>query len=237
MNKHHQEILEEIKKQAGKGTKHSGKDSYLGSGHIYYSLSNPVRREIIRGWVKTHKDITLREFTNLLNSLYKGKSYEEKTTAGMLLSYYPKSRKQLDPHLVNGWLDQLVGWAEVDTTCQSNFTADELLKDWSIWKSLIEKLSKDKNINKRRVSLVLLTGVVSRSDDKRLSDLAFQLIDRLRSEKDVLITKAVSWLLRDLTKLHCQQVEKYLKENEDTLPKIAIRETRQKLLTGRKSKN
>ncbi len=45
MNKFHLEILEEIKKKSGKGSKHSGSDSYLSSGHFYYSVSNPIKRD------------------------------------------------------------------------------------------------------------------------------------------------------------------------------------------------
>lgn len=234
MNKYHQEILEEIKRSAGKGTKHSWNDNYLGSGHFYYNLSNPIKRQIAKEFVKSHRNISLEEYRDLLDSLYKGDSYEEKTIAGYLLFYLHKLRIQLDIDLLGNWLGYLNGWAEVDVTCQPNFTAEELLNNWSTWKSLIEKLSKDKNINKRRASLVLLTGVVRSSEDKRLSNLAFETVDRLKSEKDILITKAISWLVRNLIKLHKKELEDYLRKNEDNLPKIAVREVKTKLLTGRK---
>jgi len=38
-----------------------------------------------------------------------------------------------------------------------------------------------------------------------------------------------------LIKHHRQEVEDYLKDNSDSLPKIALRETRNKLKSGRKS--
>jgi 3-methyladenine DNA glycosylase AlkD len=73
------------------------------------------------------------------------------------------------------------------------------------------------------------------SDDTRLADLAFTNIDKLKKDKEILVTKAISWLLRDLIKHNRQRVETYLKENENMLPRIAFRETRAKLLTGRKT--
>jgi 3-methyladenine DNA glycosylase AlkD len=73
------------------------------------------------------------------------------------------------------------------------------------------------------------------SEDARLADFAFMNIDKLKKEREILVTKAISWLLRDLIKHNRPRVETYLKENEDTLPKIALRETRTKLLTGRKT--
>lgn len=229
MNKFHKEILKEIKEHTHKISNSTWVAKYLGTNHIYYSLSNPVKREIAKTWVKNHKDISILEFSNLLSSLYKGDSYEEKSIASYLLLYLPSLRKQLDISLLDRWLDDLAGWAEVDSLCQSNYSSEDLLSDWDSWISLLIKFSKEKSISKRRASLVLLTKVVYKSHDKRLSDLAFKIIDRLKSEKDILITKAISWLLRDLTKLHKKEVEDYIKNNENNLPKIAVREVKRKL--------
>lgn len=234
MNKFHKEILGEIKKSAQNKSNSTWVAKYLGTSHKYYSLSNPTKREIAKVWVKNHNDISISEFERLLNSLFKGVSYDEKSIASYLLLYLPALRKQLNIGLLDSWLDDLAGWAEIDNLCQSNYTANEMLSNWNSWKSLLNKFSKDKTISKKRASLVLLTKVVYQSGDKRLPDLAFKIIDRLKSEKDILITKATSWLLRDLTYLHKSEVEEYLKKNESSLPKIALREVKRKLLTGRK---
>jgi 3-methyladenine DNA glycosylase AlkD len=109
-----------------------------------------------------------------------------------------------------------------------------LLGDWTTWKKLIKSFVKDKNISKRRASLVLLTKSLRQSDDIKLSKLAFENIEKLKHEKEILITKAISWLLRSLVKFHSKQLSIYLKENRDTLPKIAYREAYCKLTTGRK---
>ena len=133
------------------------------------------------------------------------------------------------------WLDNAEGWAEVDSICQGNFTADEILYKWLDWEKLIRVFSNSKNIHKRRASLVLLTGPVRHSVDMRLSELAFDNIGKLKNESNILITKAVSWLLRDLIKNHKVEVEKYLKQNLNSLSRIAMRETTNKLRSGKKS--
>lgn len=233
MHKEHKKLLAEIKKHKGRGTSHSNNDSYISSGHVYYDVSVPIRRRIARDWLKNNKDISAKEFVAILNSLYQGKSHEEKTMASILLGYH-HYRKAVTPKHLDRWLDRLVGWAEVDSLCQNIFTAEELLADWKQWKTFIQKLSKDKNINKRRASLVLLTGPTHRSNDKKLRDLAFETIDKLKHEKPIIITKAISWLLRDMSRQHKKAVSDYLRKNDDTLPKVAIRETWRKLKTGRK---
>jgi len=189
---------------------------------------------LLKNWLKKMTPLTPKEYTDLLDTLSHGKSHNEFSTIGKLLEFCPKLRQTLDPQSLDTWLDSAEGWAEVDSICQGNFTAEELLFRWSEWKRLIETFSHSTNVHKRRGSLVLLTGPVRHSSDTRLSMIAFRNIEKLKGEKDILLTKAISWLLRDLIKYHRNKVEKYLKENSETLPAIAVRETKQKLLTGRK---
>lgn len=235
MNTHHQEILREIKKEAKRNPfYYSHPQSYDGHDDFSYPLNNPTKRKIVKEWIKKHPNLSYLEFIKLLDSLYQGESATEKSIAGKLLGYLPELRKQLSPNNIDKWMENLKGWAQVDSLCQSNFAARDLLSRWSDWKRLIRKLAKSKNPNKKRATLVLLTKPVRESEDKRLAHLAFETIDSLKGEKEILITKAASWLLRDLVKNHRRSVEKYLEKNRGILPKIAIRETRNKILTGRK---
>ena len=208
--------------------------NYIGSKKYSHTISSPVKKEIVKSWIKQHTSLSFYNYLDLLNSLYNENSHDEISIGGKLLEYLPKLRKQINPEVLDVWLGNVEGWAEVDSLCQSNFTAEEILLKWPIWKKLINKFSTDKNIHKRRASLVLLTGPVRKSTSKELSQLSFENITKLQNEKDILITKAVSWLLRCLIKNHRKETEDYLKKNEDKLPKIAIRETTKKLLTGKK---
>ena len=234
MHAQHREILKKIQKQERKGTSHSDNDSYIRSGHQYYDVSVPTRRAIAKDWLRANKNISKKEFLAVLDSLYKGDSHEEKTIASQLLGYSREIREGISLKKLESWLDQLVGWAEIDSLCQNNFTADEMLGRWSEWETLIRKLAKSKNINKRRAALVLLTGPVQYSPDKRIANLSFEILDALKHEKDILITKAVSWLLRSVVTNHKPEVSQYIEENKDTLPKVALRETIRKIRTGKK---
>lgn len=136
--------------------------------------------------------------------------------------------------MLDNWLNYTNGWAETDVLCQSNFTADELLSNWDIWKKLLKKFSESTNIHKRRASIVLLTKSLRQSDDSKISKLIFENIEKLKSEKEVLITKAISWGLRSLIKFHKDEVVEYLEKNKNSLPKIAYREALAKVQTGKK---
>ena len=234
MNRHHRDILDEIESNSGTPTQHTFLDSYLGNSHPRYAINNPTMRDIAKHWMSSHRDISTKDFAALLTSLVKGKSSNEKMMAGFLLDYTKKNQRDLDPKIFESWIDHLVGWVEIDTLCTSKYTI-AILDDVPHWIPVLERLSKSKNINKRRASLAFLIRPTSKSNDQALAKVAFKNIDRLKSEKEGIITKAISWLLRSMIKYHRTAVEEYLDMNEESLPAIAVRETKTKLRTGTKS--
>jgi 3-methyladenine DNA glycosylase AlkD len=230
----HAALLAEIIKKSGKPTQHTFLDSYLGNSHPRYPINNPDLRAVSKKWIRTNA-LSPKEYLALITSLIKAPSATEKMTAGILLDYANKEQINFDPKIFDRWLNHLQGWAEVDTLCYGHFKVDQVLISWENWKKLLLQLNKSKNINKRRASLVLLCKPLTRSDDKRLQVLALQLVHGLKSENEILITKAISWILRSMVKLHRVPLKNYLAKNKQFLPAIAVRETLTKLETGRKT--
>jgi 3-methyladenine DNA glycosylase AlkD len=234
---YYQEIAAGLKRiaQNDRATSSFEPNRYMGTSKAYLSVRAADVGELSREWVRCHPTLTLDEFSQLLIRLSISSIHNEYAFVGVLLGRYPKLRKAMHPSLLDAWLDRAEGWAEVDTICQSNFPAEEMIAKWDIWEPLLTAFNRDPNVHKRRASLVLLNRALRESPDPRFSELSFANIGRLEQERDILITKAVSWILRDLVKFHREEVETYLSEQADRLPKIAIRETRNKLDSGRKS--
>jgi 3-methyladenine DNA glycosylase AlkD len=235
-NAHHRQILKEIKANSGQATQHTFLDSYLGNTHPRYPINAPTLRLIAKEWAKANRDLPAEAFAAVLTSLVQGVSGTEKIIAGMLLDYSTPSQRKFDAALFDSWLDHLEGWAEVDALCTGAYTVTEIPGDFGTWKKLLTQFSKSDNIQKRRASLVMLCSPVSKNSDERLAKTAVSLMDRLKDEKAILITKAISWLLRSMIKHHRDLVDSYVDINEDSLPKIAVRETRVKLDTGTKTR-
>ncbi len=234
MHRHHAALLTELKKYQRKRAHSQSNDSYLSSGHLYYDVSVPARRAIAKSWLKANKTIAPKQFEAVLKSLVLGKSHEEKTLASLLLAGSRTGRAGIGPQQLDHWLNHLVGWAEIDSFCQNVFTAEEMLGDWPVWQRFLRKLAKDKNTNKRRAALVFLTRPVHTSKDQRFAALSLENIERLKHEREIIIAKAVSWLLRSMVTNHRKAVAEYVSRNRATLPAIAVRETRRKIETGRK---
>lgn len=236
INPFHKEILKLIRENSGKPLRDTSLNSYLGNTHLRYPVTAPVLRIIAREWMRAHRHLSPDDFADVLTSLIESESSTEKGMAGMLMDYSAKSQRTFDPAIFENWLDHLVGWAEVDSLCTGDFLVSQVPADWPKWKKLIGSLSKDPNINKRRASLVLFCSPVGKVRDMRLAEEAFRRIEKLKSEKEIMITKAISWVLRSMIRHYRSEVSNFVDENAATLPKIAVRETRVKLDTGIKTR-
>jgi 3-methyladenine DNA glycosylase AlkD len=71
-------------------------------------------------------------------------------------------------------------------------------------------MAKEAKTEKRRASLVMLVTAVAKSDDERLHQLAYKNIEVLKDEKDIFITKAISWLLRAMADIHPDAARAYI---------------------------
>lgn len=209
---------------------------YMGTSLPVLVVRTDDLRALVKGYVAAHKGSYSRdEWLAWLDALYAGPLFEHRLAAGLTLHALPALRRTLELAHLRTWLGGLEGWGAVDTTCQNGWTASELLARWDEWQPFLDGLSVDANMNLHRASLVLLNAPLRESAEPRLSEQAFAAIGRLAPERDPLITKAVSWSLRTLLKHHASEVAAYLDAHAATLPPIAVRETRAKLESGRKS--
>lgn len=209
-------------------------DSYTTGGRPFYRVSVPDRRRLAKVWLVQHAADTAEEVLAMVEALLGGASHEERTLGPLLLASHAAARSLVTPERVSRWLEGLEGWAEVDALCQSTLTASDLLAAWASWERTLLGFPSSPYRSHRRAALVLLTRPVATSDDPRLTATAFAVIDASKADRDPYITKAVSWLLRSLVRRHREDVEGYLAVDSETLPALAVRETRNKLTTGTK---
>lgn len=206
-----------------------------GTDHLVYGIRLPDLRAFLDTWAKKNASLTWEAWLAVVEALYHGLSCEEKMSAGILLALYPKYRRQLSLDRLYHWLGELHGWKEIDYTCQSVFTADDLFSDWAAWAAFLRRLAADEHISRRRAALVLLVKPIRDNPDERLLKIALENIATLQAERDILITKAVSWLLRETSKHHAAAVQDYIGIHATNLPKATLREVQNKVLTGKKN--
>jgi 3-methyladenine DNA glycosylase AlkD len=191
-------------------------------------------RQIVKGWRMDHKDISLEDLLPLVQTLWASPSREERLVALELLMHYP----HLLPELTWGWFEDkrqdLNDWELTDVLgvgVLGLWVGDEP-KERS---GHLHRLTLDDDVWSRRLGLVATVGLHRTRKDVETLSLALSLIDQLREQHDPTITKAISWVLRVLSKDHPEEVVAYLEEHEDSLPRLVLREVMNKLQTGRKN--
>jgi 3-methyladenine DNA glycosylase AlkD len=140
--KYHGEILQNLKANKGTPSKHPGKN-YGGNNDPSLHIRNQTLRLIVEDFASKHQGLTLDELLGLLDLLYKGKYDDEKQVGGKLLQHYHLHKKNIKPMRLNVWLDHLYGWSQVDSLCQSVFSAEDIAENWNEWKKVLINFSKD----------------------------------------------------------------------------------------------
>ena len=231
----HHKILSELKEASSETGGINFTETYTGSAKPSYKIRNPILRQIAKSWLVEEPKKSAEDVLALVEELYAGQSHEEKKLASFLVGYRKDLRAIVTFQHLHRWLEQLEGWAEIDSLCQNNFLAKELLDRWPDWCQFLLELAKSPSVTKRRAALVFLVGPTRKEADTGLHDVAYANIERLKAEKDILIAKAVSWLLRSMANSDKAGVQAYLESNATTLPAIAVRETKTFLKQGKKT--
>jgi 3-methyladenine DNA glycosylase AlkD len=198
-----------------------------------YGVRVPNLRKIARAWYRAHPEITLENLTALADTLWGGQSREERSLAVLLLEEYADRVPRLSRQHFDRWRQSLDSWESTDGL--GWLLALWVLGDSDSRLGYLEELIADEDVWSRRLPLVA-TARINRGDTGfTIPDLTLQLVDRVKAERHPMITKAVSWALRELIRHHRDQVATYLEENQDVLAGHVVREVNNKLRTGLKS--
>ena len=140
---------------------------------------------------------------------------------------------------LNAWqLEQLgrgiASWGAVD--CFAVFLSGPVWRDRRVPNSLIHGWARSADRWWRRAALVSTVPLNSKarggSGDTYRTLQVCRLLER---DRDPMVTKAMSWALRELAKRDPRAVREYLEHRKEVLPAIVLREVTNKLKTGVKN--
>lgn len=199
-----------------------------------YGVKIPTLREIAKEWYGEHKKLGHEEFMELFEALWEGESREELVLALELLQCYKKQIPLLTWAHFERWRHRLDNWEVTD------ILGVRILGPWVLFEpgartGHLSDLIADEDRWSRRLALVSTVWLNRGRKGVSHPDLTFELVDRVKEERDPMITKAVSWALRELSKRHADALEAYVGENRGALAPHVVREVDNKLRTGLKS--
>lgn len=228
-----QRLLEQIRQHAD--PEHQVRMSMVvPTGLKVYGLRVPQLRDIARAWGRAHQQVARDDLVALVDSLWNGESREERLLVIYLLGHYKRWIPGLTWAHFERWRQDLDNWEITDGLGQW-VLALWLLGDPDTRLDYLGELIADEDVWSRRLALVATAQINRGHTGFTIPDLTLELVDRVKEERHPMITKAVSWALREMTKSHPDRVVTYLEENREVLAAYVVREVRNKLRTGLKS--
>ena len=151
-----------------------------------------------------------------------------------LIRFHPAAFRALDDALLEALAEGLVSWDTVDAFGRilsgpawvQGLASDALIRRWAV--------SPDRWL--RRAALVS-TVALNIAGDGGHGDAArtLEICERLTTDRDDMVLKALSWALRALVRHDEQSVRAFLARNETSLAPRVRREVGNKLRTGLKN--
>ena len=227
----HEELLSEIRCLADPAYR-KGSLMVAPTAQRVHGIRTPDNRRLARTWRRTHSGTDARLVVALAGSLWDGESRDERMLGLEILYLYPDIVHGLKRDVFDQWRPRIDNWGVCD------FVATRILGPWVAAApegrlGYLEQLVGDPHLYSRRLGLV--ASVHLNRDGSSFGAWTLRQVDRLIDERDPMITKAISWSLRQMTKHQAADVEAYLETRGERIAALPRREVRNKLRTGRKS--
>lgn len=225
-------LLERIKQNAEPEYR-VGATMATGTGLTVYGVRVPRMREIAREWQRAHRGVSWEDVVALAEVLWDGESQEERSVAVELLERFARHIPELSWDHLDRWRRKVDNWALTDGL------GVRILGRWLQGQpegrlARLADLIADADVWSRRLALVATIPLNRGDPATAIPDLTLELINRVKTERHPMITKAISWALREMSKSHADRVSTYLEQNREVLAAHVVREVDNKLRTGLK---
>ena len=180
-----------------------------GEGDKFIGVCMPDLRKI----AKKFQDLPITELQQLIESPI----HEERMCALVIATHQFKS----SPDTIYNWYlentKHVNNWDLVDTSCHQ-IIGEYLVQNPEKTK-ILEKLSNQKNLWERRISIISTFAFIR----LKQIDLTLELAEKLLTNKEDLMHKATGWMLRECWRKDPEKVEKFLIKHYQNLPRTTLR--------------
>lgn len=197
-----------------------------------HGIRTPDNRRLAREWRRAHRDVDPAVVLSLVEVLWNAESRDERALGLEILNLHPDLVRDLEVARFDRWRLDIDNWGVCD------FLGTRILGPWVETEpedrlKYLEHLVGDPHLYSRRLGLV--ASVYLNTGGTQYGEWTLSQVDSLIDERDPMITKAISWSLRQMTRHQASIVEAYVDSRADRMAALPRREVRNKLRTGRKS--
>jgi 3-methyladenine DNA glycosylase AlkD len=189
-----------------------------------------IRRDFSKRLTTSDSDFVLRLALNLLEL----SGFAFRFIAYELVQHHRRAASSLDAVTLEKLGNGIDSWGAVD--CFACYLAGPAWREGQIGDSVVRRWSRSRDRWWRRAALVATVPLNNKArggngDSPRTLEICRLMVD----DRDPMVTKALSWTLRELTKRDAQSVREFLEKQRDRLAPLVRREVEHKLTTGLKN--
>jgi 3-methyladenine DNA glycosylase AlkD len=197
-----------------------------------HGVRTPDSRRLAKAWRREHSEAVPEEVLALVDSLWEGDSRDERVLGLEILVLHPGVIRGL----TREWFDRRR--PDIDNWGVCDFLAVRILGPWTEAAPderlpYLESLVGDSRVYSRRLGLV--ASVHLNREGPGFGCWTLEQVDRLLDEREPMVTKAISWVLRQMTRHQADEVALYVESRGERLAALPRREVLNKLRTGRKN--
>lgn len=195
--------------------------AYMKSTMPFYGISSPELALIFKRVFDAHPQMACTEWRATVLELWRGARFREERYAAIALLSDRRYRDCVRPQVMPV-IDEMVTtgawWDLVDSL--TRVVGGLLRSDPKQMRPLMRRWSTDRNLWKRRVSIICQLGFKRETD----LDLLYANIAPNLGDREFFIRKAIGWALRQYAWTDPEEVARYVREHEAELSPLSRRE-------------
>ena len=198
-------------------------------------VSVPQIRPIVKQLQKALKNTLPEEVIQFTKELYTTKILEAQQIAIEVVKYHKIAYQSMTLDDILHFSDGMDNWVSVDSfAC---YLAGPAWREGRIADRIIEEWARSDDRWWRRAAVVCTVALNQKArGGKGDPERTLMICEIVKTDQDEMVTKGLSWALRELAKRETEPVLDFINRYEDILPKRVLREVKSKIKTGHKYK-
>lgn len=191
----------------------------------------PKIRQLARDFKIEFANLDFGVFCEIANRFFKEECREEILFAIFVIAQQKKNFDKIEWKQIDAWLKHIDNWETCDQL-SGNIVTAIIVKNPDLLENLFE-LTKSENKWERRFAVATVANI--NHDGRAYPKETFWICKPLLTDKEPVVTKAVGWAIREISKKCPEETFDFLKENLKIIPKRLLKESSE--LLPEKEKN
>jgi 3-methyladenine DNA glycosylase AlkD len=193
----------------------------LTSGVKCIGVNVPAIRQLAKDFRVEYSNLDFGIICDIADQLFKAECREEILFTIFIIAQQKKDFNKIEWKRIGVWLKHIDNWETCDQL-SSNVVTPIIEKNPDLLEKLFE-LTKSENKWERRFAVATVANI--NHGGRAYPKETFWICKPLLTDKETVVTKAVGWAIREISKKCPEETFGFLKENLEIIPKRLLKES------------